>query len=74
MNSTTNIKYLPTKANIVQRLLEEKHITAEEAVILLTNDTPVSPVAPTYPYPVSPFPGYPQYPYVYCSSSYNPQK
>ena len=69
MNTTTNIKYLPTKANIVQRLLEEKHITAEEAVILLTNDTPVSPITPTYP-----FPGYPQYPYVYCSSSYSPQK
>lgn len=73
MNTTTNITYLPTKANIVQRLLEEKHITAEEAVILLTNDVPVSPVAPTSPYTIRPFPGYPQ-PYVYCSTSHYPKK
>ena len=31
-----------TKANIVQRLLDEKLITAEEAVVLLTNDIPSS--------------------------------
>lgn len=77
MESTTNIRFLPTKANIVQRLLEEKQITAEEAVILLSNDTPMAPlppVNPPYPYPVNPFPGYPTYPYIYCSTSYSPQK
>jgi transcriptional regulator CtsR len=29
-----------TKASIVQRLLDEKLITAEEAVVLLQNETP----------------------------------
>ena len=50
-----------TKAQIVQRLLDEKLITAEEAVILLTppqyysTPTPVQPYTPpTYPI-TSPF-------------------
>ena len=35
-----------TKASIVQRLLDEKQITAEEAVILLQGDTYIPPSYP----------------------------
>ena len=35
---TAQYKFTPTKAQIVQRLLEEKQINAEEAVILLMSD------------------------------------
>jgi hypothetical protein len=57
-----------TKASIVQRLLDEKLITAEEAVVLLTNDVPIAPINPMQPYypnpyiPVSPF-------ITYCSNT-----
>jgi hypothetical protein len=37
-----------TKASIVQRLLDEKQITAEEAVILLQGDTYIPPSYPMY--------------------------
>jgi len=41
------------KAEIIQRLLEEKHITVEEAMTLMTQDpipmpVPVNPYAPPY--------------------------
>ena len=38
---------LHTKADIVQRLLEEKHITAEEAIVLLMTERQI--VNPTIP-------------------------
>jgi len=41
-----------TKALILQRLLDEKHITAEEAIILLTADEK----PPVYPYLYQPNP------------------
>lgn len=65
--NTSSLSLLPTKANIVQRLLDEKLITAEEAVVLLTNETPTNiPVFPMYPtYPI----GIPN-PY---APPYNPQ-
>lgn len=42
-----------TKAEIIQRLLDEKHITVEEAMTLMTQDpipmpAPVNPYAPPY--------------------------
>lgn len=61
-----------TKANIVQRLLDEKHITAEEAVVLLQNNTQVIPALP-YTHPINPmqpsYPSYPGTPYIYGSDS-----
>lgn len=41
-----------TKALILQRLLDERHITAEEAIILLTADEK----PPIYHYPYQPNP------------------
>lgn len=42
-----------TKAEIVQRLLDERQITAEEAVVLLANQGRINyyPYNPTHPYP-----------------------
>lgn len=37
-----------TKASIVQRLLDEKQITAEEAVVLLMGETPPPTTYPVY--------------------------
>ena len=39
-----------TKASIVQRLLDQKHITAEEAVILLQNESSQIPMYTPNPY------------------------
>lgn len=76
--NTSSLSLPPTKANIVQRLLDEKLITAEEAVVLLTNETPNNiPVFPTYPvyptYPIGvPNPYAPPYnPQVWCTTSVN---
>ena len=75
-----------TKANIVQRLLEEKHITAEEAVILLQSGAPLinlpqipcptfpTPHTPINPFPPNTFPIYPGVPYIYSTSTYTPQE
>jgi hypothetical protein len=62
-----------TKASIVQRLLDEKQITAEEAVVLLLqNDTQVTSPLP-YTIPINPmqpyYPSYPGTPYIYGSDS-----
>lgn len=57
---------MKTKAEIVQKLLEEKKIDAEEAVILLMgNDTQViiSQPYPVYPSPIPFYPSYPSWPY-----------
>jgi len=53
---TSSISLPPTKSSIVQRLLDGKLITTEEAVILLINDQPINfPVYPIYPtYPIGP--------------------
>lgn len=59
-----------TKASIVQRLLDEKQITAEEAVVLLKEET-LPPVYPTY----TPNPYFPEGPNrttpppVWCSTN-----
>ena len=69
-----------TKASIVQRLLDEKLITAEEAVVLLTNDAPAPPINPIQPYypnphiPINPYtpinPWNPSQPFItYCSNT-----
>ena len=71
---TSSISLPPTKASIVQRLLDENLITAEEAVVLLTNETPNNiPVFPTYPtYPIGvPNPYPPYYPQVWYTSTVN---
>lgn len=39
-----------TKAKIIQRLLDEKQITAEEAVVLLQNETVSIPIHTPNPY------------------------
>lgn len=45
-----NYKYIQmTKASIVQRLLDKKQITAEEAVVLLREETYNPPSYPVYP-------------------------
>ena len=39
-----------TKAQIIQRLLEEKHITVEEAMTLMAQEpTPMMPTVPVWP-------------------------
>jgi len=63
----TEIKFTPTKASIVQRLLDEKLITAEEAIVLL--EIPLIQYIPTptipSPQPYMPI-NYPPYsPYIY---------
>lgn len=67
-----------TKANIVQRLLEEKHITAEEAVVLLQSETPLTnlpqPYTPYTPYTPTTFPIYPGVPYIYSTHTHTPQE
>ena len=72
---TSSISSPPTKASIVQRLLDENLITAEEAVVLLTNETPNNiPVFPTYPtYPIGiPNPYSPPfYPHVWYTNREN---
>jgi len=65
-----------TKASIVQRLLDEKHITAEEAVVLLTNDAPaapINPIQPCFPNPYTPI--NPWNPFVtYCGTTLEGKK
>jgi len=65
-----------TKASIVQRLLDEKLITAEEAVILLTNDTPAAPINPMQPCFPNPYiPLNPWNPFVtYCGTTLEGKK
>lgn len=65
---------MKTKAEIVQKLLEEKKIDAEEAVILLMGehkDVQYIPYPQPYPvYPASPAPLYPHSPiWVYDPNS-----
>lgn len=60
MNYTKLID-MKTKAEIVQRLLDEKKINAEEAVILLTKDVEFAPIQ-YVPFP-QPYPDfYPSWP------------
>jgi hypothetical protein len=44
-----------TKASIVQRLLDQKHITAEEAVVLLQNESSQIPMYTPNPYTPNPY-------------------
>jgi len=56
---------MKTKAEIVQRLLEEKKIDAEEAVVLLMGEEKQIQYIPypyNPPYPVNPYPFWPQSP------------
>lgn len=76
MNTVITEKFMPTKASIVQRLLDEKQITAEEAVILLQNEPRITTIPQPYPYmspPMFPlsssYPIYPTTPYVYCGTT-----
>lgn len=44
-----------TKAQIIQRLLDEKHITVEEAMTLMTQEPkPMTPTVPDWPNPYQP--------------------
>ena len=65
-----------TKASIVQRLLDEKLITAEEAVVLLQNETPIVNVPQPYtPYTPPTFPINPWNPFVtYCGTTLEGKK
>jgi hypothetical protein len=62
--TTGTIKYeiRLTKAQIVQRLLEEKQINAEEAVTLLMSDKEYITVPPQLPQPQQPYNPYPYIP------------
>jgi hypothetical protein len=69
--NTTQITYnfKPSKADIIQRLLDEKHITVEEAMTLMASDGGFMPTPPYTP----PTPSFPQYPPVtpwitYCQT------
>jgi hypothetical protein len=65
---TAQYKFTPTKAQIVQRLLEEKQINAEEAVILLMSDKEYI-TLPSHPHqPQQPFNPYPYNPWITYSS------
>jgi hypothetical protein len=46
---TTTYTIKPSKADIIQRLLESGHITVEEAMTLMTQDQMPMPVMPYYP-------------------------
>jgi len=71
-NTTTSLEFKKTKAQIVQRLLEENHINAEEAVTLLMGEKehyiqpiplPPQPYRNPYDIPV------PLVPYYYSTTS-----
>lgn len=47
--STTNYTLKPSKAEIIQRLLTDGHITVEEAMTLMMQEQ-VVPMQPVYPY------------------------
>ena len=65
-----------TKASIVQRLLDKKLITAEEAVVLLQSETPIVNVPQPFPAPVNPWtPINPWNPFVtYCGTTLEGKK
>ena len=68
--NTTQITYShkPSKAEIIQRLLEEKHITVEEAMTLMASEGGFVPPAPYTP-PTPSFPQWPQQPWItYCQT------
>lgn len=72
--TTTDIKFAQTKSQIIQRLLEEKHITVEEAMTLMMNEKDVQYVPITVPQ--TPYPNYPTYPnpwgpYFYSTTTEN---
>ena len=56
---TTNIHLVQSKSQIIQRLLEEKHITVEEAMTLMMTEKEIQYI-PTIPQ--TPCPNYPTYP------------
>jgi len=59
-----------TKASIVQRLLDQKHITAEEAVILLQNESSQIPMYRHGPNPYFTDPAWTgSPPDIYCETS-----
>ena len=61
-----------TKATIIQRLLDEKRITAEEAMILMASEPTPVPIQPYNPYspPFEPgdWPRNPEPPYYYYTT------
>jgi hypothetical protein len=71
-NTTTSLEFKKTKAQIVQRLLEEKHINAEEAVTLLMSEK--EPYIQPVPLPPQPYRNpydipVPLVPYYYSTTS-----
>jgi hypothetical protein len=76
--NTTQItyKFKLSKTDIIQRLLEDKYITVEEAMTLMANDAPITPMStPPYTPPVPNIPQYPgtyPWPITYCQSHTNP--
>lgn len=70
ITSTTTIGFKKTKAEIIQRLLEEKHITVEEAMTLMMSEEKQTPIIPTIPS----HPHYPFTPYYYMTTSNGVEK
>jgi hypothetical protein len=72
MNTTTissELSFKKTKAEIIQRLLEEKHISVEEAMTLIMSEEKNPLNIPTIP-SVPPSPYYPPFqPYIYYTTT-----
>ena len=68
---TTNIQLTQSKSQIIQRLLEENHITVEEAMTLMMTEKEIQyiPTVPQVPYPNYPTYPNPFGPYYYSTTS-----
>ena len=70
--NTTNITYghKPTKSDIIQRLLDAKQITVEEAMTLMANDFGPMPTMPYNPPSLPNQPWSPNTPWItYCQTN-----
>lgn len=70
-NSTTKISYnfKPSKSDIIQRLLDAKQITVEEAMTLMANDYMPMPTVPYNPPSMPNQPWQPNGPWItYCQT------
>lgn len=75
MNTTTNIKIITSKSQIIQRLLDEKHISVEEAMTLIMSEKETQYIQ--VPIPQNPNPWYPNnplFPYYYTTTANGAQK
>lgn len=71
MNTTTNIKFTFSKSEIIQRLLDKKHISVEEAMTLMMSEKETQYIQ--VPIPQNPNPWHPNNPFIpyYTTSTSN---